>query len=161
MNRPRRTQLRNLIGEFSTVVEGTALAADGQLADTPLLLMQEPIARSSEPVVSVRLTEGQEVGRLPRDVAHWLASLLRSGVIAVEAVAANQATAAEDRRLPMLIAIYPLAASIKSFRPQAVRVGRNWCIRSSNNSTAKRSAKPTPRPLPRWPPPSSRWLGKT
>ena len=121
MNRPRRTQLRNLIGEFSTVIEGIALAADRRLTSMPLSVFREPTGRSNAPVVSVRFADGQQVGRLPRDVAHWLAPLLGSGAVAVEAVAANHATAVEDGRLPIRIAVYAPRGVDKIFSPAGGR----------------------------------------
>lgn len=129
MNRFRHAQLRNLIGEFGTEIEGIAPESATLLGSAILSLTREPAGRTNAPVIGVCLADGQKAGCLPRDIAYWLAPLLDSGVVAVEAVPSNQQAETEAGRFPIQIAVYAPRGVNKIFAPAGAQ-GRAQLVHS-------------------------------
>lgn len=121
MNRSRCKQLRNFIGEFKAAAERDPLHEGYPLEGMPVTLVREPGGRRDGCVIAVYDADNRKIGRLSRDVAHWLAPLLDSGVVAVDGMAPKRSEEADGSHFPIQIAAYAPRGAGKIFAPAGGR----------------------------------------
>ncbi len=121
MNRSRRKQLRNFIGEFRVTVEGATHYAGNPLEAEPVTFVRESIGRRDACVIAVHDADGRKIGWLPRDVTHWLAPLLDSGVVAIDGMAPRRSGDADGSHFLIQIAAYAPRGAGKIFAPAGGR----------------------------------------